>query len=172
MQASLVTRWTRCGSLATVVFLSAASAAHAQTVSPLELERLLKAGDSVTVTDRKGAVTSGTLAHLSDLTLEIAAESGALVEVSSSAAMRIERERRRTGRGALVGLAVGAAAGALLVAASPPCSGPCFGPSRSAVLLPAAGVFGGIGAGVGALVGRAWPARTTIHVSRRPTPAP
>jgi hypothetical protein len=151
--------------------LGVATVAGAQVPDSFhDLQASLHGGERLRITDETGRVTNGRLMALSDQSLRLLIQSGQ-VDVSASSVVRIEHVRSRAGKGALVGLIGGAVAGVVAIAATPECQGICIGPSKESVILPAAGLFGGIGAGIGALIGAAKPAHRLIYVAPRQTPS-
>jgi len=152
--------------VAAAALLAAATPAHAQVArSFLDLQQSLHGGERLTITDVSGVVTDGSLVALSGQSLRLKIHAAGNVDVPESNVARIERVTSPVKTGALVGLLVGAAGGALAVALTPPCKGFCIGPSKDAMVLPVAGLFGGIGAGVGALVGATRSARRVIYLA-------
>jgi hypothetical protein len=129
-----------------------------------DLQISLHDGERLRVTDAGGIVTSGRLTALSDQSLRLLVPPGNPLEMPASSVHKIERVTSHARKGALVGLIGGAAAGLLGVAMSPECEGFCVGPSKGEILLPIAGLFGGIGAGVGALIGAAHPRHQLIYL--------
>jgi hypothetical protein len=131
-----------------------------------DLQASLHGGERLRVTDAAGIATTGRLLTLSDHSLRLLAPTGSPLDLSASSAHKIERVTSQARKGALVGLIGGAAAGMLGVAMTPECEGFCVGPSKGEVLLPVAGLFGGIGAGLGALIGAAYPRHRLIYLAQ------
>jgi hypothetical protein len=131
-----------------------------------DLQTSLHGGERLRVTDDAGIATTGWLLALSDHSLRLLARAGSPLDVPASTVHKIERVTSHARKGALVGLISGAAAGMLGVAMTPGCEGFCVGPSKGDVLLPAAGLFGGIGAAVGALIGAARPRHRLMYLAQ------
>lgn len=133
-------------SLSLVVAL-APSAAHAQSpvTSFAELRTLVKAGDTVTVSDSSGATSKGSVAELtpSTLVLRLGTEQRRYTEADVT---RI-RQRRQDSllNGALIGAGIGAALAAM---GNSKCSND-FSCTDSAGTFFALGIGIGVGAGVG-----------------------
>lgn len=151
----------------TVASLSVTTVAGAQVAESFhDLQASLHGGERLRVTDTAGIATTGTLADLSDQSLRLLAQAGGSIEVPASSVRKIERVTSHARKGALVGLISGAAAGVLGVAMTPGCEGFCVGPSKGDLLLPVAGLFGGIGAALGALIGAARPRHRLMYLAQ------
>jgi hypothetical protein len=152
--------------LGVAVFLGMAVASHAQTVPCLtDLSSCVKPGDTLFVTE-SGEPIKGTFtdASTSSLALSVGGQRRdfALVGVT-----RIERERRQTKKGALLGVLIGAGAG--IVGGALGGAYPITASFQRDILV----VFGGIGGGMGAATGAAIGARikrreTLLPVHERP----
>ena len=162
--------------------LAIASVASAQDSTPIapataqadesfrDLRASVHGGDRLRITAKTGVVTSGTLVAVSDRSLRLLVQAAGPIDVPVQSVAKVERVTTHARQGALVGLLGGAAAGTLAVAITPPCEGFCVGPSKGEVILPIAGIFGGIGAGLGALIGAAKPAHRVIYLSPAASP--
>ena len=135
----------------TIGALGIATSAGAQVVSSFaDLQSVVHGGERLTITDNAGVVTNGRLIALSIQSLQLSVESAVPVDLPGGSVAKIERVTSNARKGALVGLIAGAVAGALAVALTP-CEGSCLGPGKGTVILPVAGMAGGIGAGIGAV---------------------
>jgi hypothetical protein len=126
-----------------------------------ELAGRLKAGDTVYVTDGKGE-TRGRVAQISPTSLDLMID-GRQTAFDIASVQRVERERRSTGWGALIGLGAGGALSAICWNAGDHCGipNPATGLVIGLAVAPAAG------AAVGAFIKR----RQTVFDSRRePSP--
>src|SRR5688572_6491279 len=130
---------------------SSASVAHAQVAGSFrDLQGSLKEGARLTITEPSG-VTRGRFIALTDQSLRLTTDSTKRqVDFSEAAVMEIDHVRSRKGKGALIGFVGGFVGGLLMVAMTPDSS---VGPSKASVILPLAGIFGGMGAGVGTVIG-------------------
>lgn len=157
-----------CGCVAILV---SARIVNAQEASRFEdLRVLLNPGGHIAVSDRYGVPIEGRFVALSPHALRVALRSGEVVDVPEASVAKVERLSSRARRGAVNGLMAGAIVGALAVALTPPCRGFCPAPGRGAVILPIAGIFGGVAAGIGAGVGSAMTERRVIYLAPRREP--
>jgi len=168
MNPGRVVRVTGCVAAAVLCLTTLAGAQVASSFRGLQSS--LHGGERLRITDQAGVVTNGRLTTLSDQSLRLIVQSAPAIDLPESSVAKIEHVTSRVRKGALAGLLGGAAVGAMAVFLTPPCKSFCIGPSRGAVILPVAGMFGGIGAGIGALIGAAMPDRRVIYLSQRPVP--
>ena len=143
----------------TLLMLVATGSASAQegvaaNVELAELERRVKPGDEIFLTDREGRETRGRLMRISPAELLVLVGSEER-KVEPAAVGRVEK-RDPPGNGALIGAVPFALIGMASVGAS--CSPHCAGAVSAA-----AAVFAGIGAGVGALIDRRIRGYTAIY---------
>jgi hypothetical protein len=122
------------------------------------LPALLKAGDTVRVTDASGLQFSGRIIQLTPTTIGVLSQ-GARRDLTEADVLSIVRRNGGdAGRGARWGLAVGAAFGLLLTV---PMATDCY---ECGWQIPLAGaMFAGIGAGVGAGVGASLTTRELVY---------
>lgn len=130
--------------------------------------RRLNPGRQVEVLDRKGALTKGSLAGVSDDSIAVTAKSGvAAVPRSEVASVRVRGTRHRAYT--LIGLAIGAGAGVGLGAAVGDRieyeSGGDFAGMKPAIIGASGGLGGLIGAVVGSAVGNRF---ATVYVATFP----
>jgi hypothetical protein len=152
--------------------LLVSSVAHAQVAGSFrDLQGSLAEGARLAITEQSG-VTKGRFVDLTGQSLRVTADSTRRqVEFSEASVMEIDHVRSRKGKGALTGFVSSFVGGLLLVAMSS--DSPSIGPSKRAVMLPLAGIFGGMGAGVGAVIGAMSPSHDLIYLAPgRTAPVP
>ena len=145
--------------IAVLVFLlSAAAIAGAQppATSFDDVQRRVKAGETILVTDNAGATIEGTVVQVSDTSLIVRSREHSL-QLDASSVQRIVRRVHTVRNGMLIGLAAGFVVGAVL-ASNTECKVTCFSSPGGVLLF--GGLFASIGAGTGALVG------SSIHRER------
>jgi hypothetical protein len=129
-----------------------------------QLQVLVAAGDTVTLTDSTGADIRGVVSALSASTLSLGVDGAQRDFLERDVALIHQRRGDSLGNGALRGLAIGAAFPLVAFAA---CGGDCEG--AGALVVAAAAAYGGIGAGIG--VGIDALVKGDVLVYQRPTPA-
>jgi hypothetical protein len=153
---------------------------RAQTIAPAvsELSGRVKPGDTVYITESSQPV-KGKLIEVSASSLALSVD-GHRQDFNLAGVTRVERERRATKKGALIGLLAGAVAlpTALAVITENNC-GPVRGTihacddewGRDAIFLVFGGIGGGMGAAAGAAIGAGIKHRETVFAASRATPA-
>jgi hypothetical protein len=139
--------------LLTCLFLAAASPAQAQRVAGTfsDLQKLVKAGETVTVSDANGGQVTGTIAELSPSSLAILAGSGRRVFTEDSVSQISQRRPDSLVNGALIGAAAGAIVGAIGVNACANDFG-CNDDSSGAFFAMYTGIGLGVGLGLDAAI--------------------
>lgn len=133
----------------TLLSLPVSAQAQSRATSFAELANLLKAGQTVSVTNDAGQTVTGQVRHVSDTMLVLRSGQHDL-SLAAPDVQRIARPRHTVRNGALIGLAAGSVAG-VTWAASQPCDFTCF--SSPAGVLAFGGLFAAIGLGVGTVIG-------------------
>jgi hypothetical protein len=129
---------------------ASAGSARAQEVGTSfgDLQKKLKPGATVSVTDSEGKKVKGKLVELSPSSFTLLT-GGRRLAFEHDRVQQVARIGRETGKGAGLGLLLGAMGGAVMVLTN--CND--CGDYAGAFAFSAAALFGGIGAGVGAAVG-------------------
>jgi hypothetical protein len=155
------------GIVVATALMSCAPTARAQGIASTlrELQLLVRAGETVTVTDTQGREVHGRIETLSPSVLVISDRSGRHEWTDADVAIIRQRQSDSLGNGALIGLAVGAGLGLAGGIATAEAGGDDAGWVAMATL-----VYGGLGASIGVGIDALIRRESVIFHSATPRP--